>query len=88
MVLTILEILYIVLIVFSTIIWTLLIIVLMRVIKILWPIVEMAWFYNKFKWLMASYAAIPEIIKEKLLNLIKRWKKNNNEEENDSEDKD
>ena len=47
MTLTVLDALYIVLIVFSSIIWTLLIIALIRIIKILWPIVEIAEFYEK-----------------------------------------
>ena len=42
MTLNVLDALYIVLIVFSSVIWTLLIITLIRIIKILWPIVEIA----------------------------------------------
>lgn len=66
MTLTILEILYIVLIIFSSIIWTLLILVLIKVIKILWPIVEIVGFYNKIKAIFANYDKIPEIIKESI----------------------
>lgn len=66
MTLTILEILYIVLIVFSSIIGTLIIIALIRLIKILGPIVEIANFYNKIKWIFAYYSHIPEIVKESL----------------------
>lgn len=62
---TILEALYLVLIIFSSIIWTLLILVLIRVLKILWPVVEMADFYNKMKALFNSYSNIPNIIKDK-----------------------
>ncbi len=59
MTLTILEILYIVLIMFSSIIWTLLIVVLIRVLRILWPITELVDFYNKIKQIFAAYASIP-----------------------------
>ncbi len=72
MFLTVLDILYIVLIVFTTIIWTLLIIVLLRLIKILWPIVEIAEFYEKIKLVLVSYAYIPEIIKEKIASVFKK----------------
>ena len=63
--LTILEILYLVLIIFWSIIWTLLILVLVRVLKILWPIVEMLELYNKIKSIFQAYANIPDMIKEK-----------------------
>ncbi len=64
MTLTILEMLYIVLIIFSTIIWTLLIITLLRVIKILWPMTEIADFYHKMKKIFSAYSQIPEIVVE------------------------
>lgn len=64
--LTILDILYLVLIIFSTIIWTLLIVVLVRVLKILWPVVEIAEYYNKLKALLSSYASIPSIVKDSI----------------------
>ncbi len=70
--LTILEMLYVVLIVFSSIIWTLLIIVLIRVLKILWPLTEIADFYNKIKKILSWYSQIPEIIKESVKE--KFWK--------------
>lgn len=63
--LTILEALYIVLIVFTSVIWTLLVIILIRVLKILWPIVEIADFYNKVKSIFTVYSQIPTKIKEK-----------------------
>lgn len=66
MILTTLDILYIVLIIFSSIIWTLLIIILIRIFKILWPIVEIAEYYNKVKNYLWMYAQIPEIIKESI----------------------
>ena len=64
--LTILEILYIVLIIFTSIIWTLLTIVLVRVLKILWPITEIVGIYEKIKGLFSTYANIPDLIKEKV----------------------
>ncbi|PZM86711.1 hypothetical protein DLH72_00270 [Candidatus Gracilibacteria bacterium] len=63
--LTILEALYIVLIVFTSVIGTLLVIILIRVLKILGPIVEIADFYNKVKSIFAVYSQIPTKIKEK-----------------------
>lgn len=73
MTLTILELLYIVLIIFASIIWTLLVIILLRVIKVLWPLVEIADFYNKIKKIFSYYAQIPEMLKEKVSEIIK-WK--------------
>ena len=72
--LTILEILYLVLIVFSSIIWTLLIIVLMRVLKILWPVMEIVEFYNKIKQIFKAYASIPEQIKDSVMDIFKEKK--------------
>ena len=64
MTLTVLDALYIVLIVFSSVIWTLLIITLIRIIKILWPIVEIAEFYEKVKQTIIAYSQIPTVVKE------------------------
>jgi uncharacterized membrane protein len=72
MTLTILQILYIVLIVFWSIIWTLLILVLIRVYKILWPITEMLEIYNKIKSIFQTYANIPEIIKSKVSETLNK----------------
>jgi len=72
--LTILEILYLVLIVFSSIIWTLLIVVIIRVIKILWPVMEMVEFYNKIKQIFSAYASIPEQIKDSVMDIFKEKK--------------
>jgi len=77
MTLTILEMLYIVLIVFSSIIWTLLVLVLIRVFKILWPVTEMADYYNKIKKILSAYASIPDMIKEKVKEVIKGNKEKN-----------
>lgn len=72
--LTILEILYIVLIIFTSIIWTLLTVVLIRVLKILWPITEVVEVYNKVKTILKAYSSIPDLIKEKVKEKIK-WNK-------------
>ena len=74
MTLTVLDALYIVLIVFSSVIWTLLIITLIRIIKILWPIVEIAEFYEKVKQTIIAYSQIPTVVKQKF-----KWKKQNTE---------
>lgn len=74
MVLTTLDILYIVLAIFSSIIWTLLIFILIRVFKILWPLVEMADYYKKVRWILSVYSQIPFIIKEEIKEKI-FWKK-------------
>ncbi len=70
--LTIIEILYLVLIVFSSIIWTLLIVVLIRVLKILWPIMEVVEMYNKVKSIIQAYANIPEMIKSKVSETLNK----------------
>lgn len=72
MTLTILDILYLVLIVFSAIIWTLLIIVLIRIYKILWPMVEILEIYNKIKSIFQAYANIPETIKNKVSETLNK----------------
>ena len=72
--LTSLDILYIVLSIFVSIIWTLLSIVLFKLIKILWPIVEVLSYYKKVRKYLNIYKKIPELIKEKALDFI--WKSN------------
>lgn len=72
MTLTILEVLYIVLIIFTSIIWTLLTIVLVRVLKILWPITEVVQIYEKVKNIFKAYANIPDILKEKVKDIVKK----------------
>lgn len=74
MTLTILEILYIVLIIFSSIIGTLLVLILVKVLKILWPITELVDIYNKIKNIFKMYASIPDMIKEKVKESIKSKK--------------
>ncbi len=68
--LTILEILYIVLIIFTSIIWTLLTLVLIRVLKALWVVMEMVAVYNKIKQILSLYSHVPEMIKEKVSEII------------------
>lgn len=70
--LTILEILYLVLIIFWSIIWTLLILVLIRVLKILWPVVEMLALYHKIKGIFQAYANIPDMIKQKVSETLNK----------------
>lgn len=65
--LTILELLYLVLIFFITIIGTLLIIALLRLLKILQVGTEVADIYFKIKEVLVQLAIVPEIIKEKIL---------------------
>lgn len=72
MTLTILEVLYIVLIIFSSIIWTLTIMVLIRVLKILWPVMEVVELYNKIKSIFSAYSSIPEILKDKFLDIFNK----------------
>ncbi len=70
--LSILNFLYLVLIFFSTIIWTLLIIILIRVLKILGPISEMVEIYNKIKKILSFYWQIPENIKQFVMDFFKK----------------
>lgn len=73
MTLTILEMLYIVLMLFTAIIWTLLSIVLYKLIKILNVASEMVEVYNKIRDIFLLYSQIPDLI----LNYVKElfvWK--------------
>ena len=72
MTLTILEMLYVVLIAFSSIIWTLLVLVLIRVLKILGPVMELLEFYNKIKQIFSAYASIPDKIKQNVKDMMKK----------------
>ncbi len=74
MILTPLDILYITLSIFAWIIWTLLAVVLFKVIKILWPIEEMVWYYNTFKSYISTYKQIPLIVKEYVFDFIENIK--------------
>ena len=68
--LTTLDILYIVLSIFTSIIGTLLIIVLYRIIKILGTVMEMLSYYNKFKAYLAWYSQIPMMVKDKVFDFL------------------
>jgi hypothetical protein len=76
MTITILEVLYLVLIIFATIIWTLLTLILIRVLKILWPVMEIINTYNKVKKIINIYASIPWIVvdwvKNSIISIIKK----------------
>lgn len=73
MTLTILEVLYIFLIAFTAVIWTLLTIALMRLIRILWVVQEITWIYEKIKEVFSAYSKIPEIVKDTIKE--KFWNK-------------
>lgn len=66
----IIEILYIVLIFFTTVIWTLLTIVLFKLIKILNVLMEVVEVYNRVKQIIDIYRQIPEIILDKAKEYI------------------
>ena len=65
MALEVLDILYITLIVFTTIIGTLLTLVLLRVMKAMSMVMEIVDFYEKIKEIIWAYKQIPDVIKEK-----------------------
>lgn len=71
--LTTLDLLYISLTMFTVILWTLLTIVLIRVIKILGPVMEIVWFYNKIKEIFSAYSQIPDMVKDKVKEVL--WNK-------------
>ena len=70
--LTTLDILYIVLSIFTVIVWTLLSIVLFRIIKVLWPVMEIITYYKKVKKYLSIYKQIPNMVKKKIFDLL--WK--------------
>ncbi len=72
MTLEIIDALYIVLIMFTSIIWTLLIIALLRVLKVLKMATEIVDAYNKVKEVFAAYKQIPEIVKETAKEYFKK----------------
>ena len=74
MTLEIVDMLYIVLIVFTSIIWTLLTIALLKLIKVLNMATEIVDFYNKIKEMLSAYKKIPDIFKEKVSDIIKKQK--------------
>lgn len=72
--LSILEVLYIALIAFISVMWVLLSIVLIKLIKVLNVAVEITQYYYKIKSVFVTYSHIPEIVKEKVTNMVK-WDK-------------
>jgi len=64
--LQVIDMLYITLTVFTAIIWTLLTLVLIRVLKVLWMATEIVDYYNKIKQVFSAYKQIPDIMKEKV----------------------
>ena len=76
--LTTLDFLYLVLIFFTTIIWTLLTIAMLRILKVLNVASEIADTYIKIKKVILVYSKIPQIVKEKVLEII-RWEEKEKE---------
>lgn len=74
MTLEVLDILYITLIMFTTIIGTLLTLVLMRVMKALWMVMEIVDFYEKIKEIIAAYKQIPDMLKDKAKEFMTKEK--------------
>lgn len=68
--LTTLDILYICLSIFVSVIWILFAILLYKVIKILAPIQDLTSKYYDVKWYINQFNEIPEIVKAKVLNMI------------------
>lgn len=75
MTITILEALYIVLIVFTSIIWTLLVVVLIKVIRIVSVIDEITSYYTKIKRIINNLDNIPASVKEAIKSKFKRNEK-------------
>ena len=68
--LTSLDLLYFVLAFFVTILGTLLSIILFRVMKILGVVQEVAMYYYKVKQILGYYSHIPDMLKEKIIEII------------------
>ena len=85
--LTSLDILYITLSIFTAVVWTLLSIVLFRVIKVLWPVLEILEYYKQFKSYLSAYSQIPAMVKDKVFEIVwgiwKKTKKNNKKQKED-----
>ena len=74
MTLEVIDILYITLIMFTTIIGTLLTLVLIRVMKALWMVMEIVDAYNKVKEIISAYKQIPDMLKDKAKDFMKKEK--------------
>ncbi len=70
--LQIIDILHLLLIIFTSIIGTLLVLVLLRVMKVLWMATEIVAFYEKIKQILSAYKQIPDLMKEKAKEYIKK----------------
>jgi len=75
MTITILEALYIVLIVFTSIIGTLLVLALVKVVRILTVVDEITSYYTKIKQILQGYENIPNTFKEAIKSKFKRNEK-------------
>jgi hypothetical protein len=75
MTITILEALYIVLIVFTSVIGTLLVIALVKVVRILSVVDEITSYYTKIKQILKSYESIPNSVKEAIKSKFKKNQK-------------
>jgi hypothetical protein len=69
---TIIEWLQIALYFFWVIVLILLSAVLIRIFKILWPVLEIIAIYNKIRWFFSMYSQIPEVIKDNIKNFIRK----------------
>lgn len=72
MTITILEALYIVLIVFTSVVGTLLVIALIKVIRILSVVDEITSYYTKIKQILKRYESIPNSVKEAVKSKFKK----------------
>ena len=72
MAIELIDMLYITLIIFTSIIWTLLIIILLKLMKVLNMATEIVGVYNKVKKIILAYKHIPDILKEKASSIIKK----------------
>lgn len=66
----IVEVLYIVLIFFTTIVWSLLSIVLYKILKVLNVVMEVVDIYNRVKQVMWIYSQIPDMILDKVKEFV------------------
>ena len=72
MMLQIIDIFYLVLIMFTTILGTLLTIILLRLMKVLHMATEVVDFYNKIKQIISSYKQIPSFFTNKIKETMKK----------------
>lgn len=70
MLLSLLDVLYIVLILFTCIIGTLLTIILIKVIRMMEVIDEMLYYYGRVKKVLWVYAQVPNMVKEKIKSFM------------------